>query len=1038
VLPGNTSFGPFISNQLQAFMAEGDPAYQAPKDLLQGTVEGFLLAGYVFMLEQNPGQSVFEVIGGKLNKMVKNPALEGLSREEAARIMCQDLLNEVFGLRKQLPGVPPALQKTVKTSIQIAAFENLSPLLYPIIEKEMAKVRLNQASGSKFFGNLSKALAKDPFTLLPSLFGSREPLGKEIFTLLAEREPTDEELLNFIEECQAIVQGDDIEATPRSFLKAFYRAVQEEPGEAEYNTLLNRLEGEDRGAVLALIKKFSAIVMTPETIAEIAKSAVPDLDVHLQRELSDQLQKATRGGSAAYQGIASFAGEYIEGMAVRFFQRVAEKNPPVPGKDSFVVLTENLLKAAERLYTEAQTDEPIEATAQRFNDKIFKEVFGIDSEEAFEGFPEPVKELLYQTVGTLITDNVLKIHAGMSQFESARPGIIEAREELKRFGKNAAGEALAVILAEDITKATMDAVPFILTQAGPQGIRTVNMVQRVIDDNLDQLARGGLEAARLIHNYTKAPQMKTMLEEALTGAAEPDAVVAGKTKAAELVNGLTVDTLNKLFSRVVDFEDKKGAAFNRKLLSGVLGVVGQHLKTYNEAKKRAQSAGRKDFTFAEFIAASGGALHPAVPVKPLTFERSIAAINEGLRGRLNASQKQQLQEEFAEMVALELKGDLVITDKLLLETITQVLGGDPLPRSLRKAIFKKTGEMSVRSMIRAEGLAHKDQRDEKFFKPASENMLRLLFPNGKQDLTFIPDEMRSIAWKSLKTLVLPAVLGAVTETLLDEEMVKGVMVSILQSTEKTLKKEFVYKEAPPAEDPSLDSLDQASGELAIQLIDLLDMPVFVKNQIKDPKTGQINPSVAKSLGAALRAQFNGDFLKETIKTGLESAVERQRGKPTVHFTPYSDEQKEAKRARKIAEYDDEMKRLVPGIADASVSFAIESFWKTAQAKFDALIERAFGSIGVKLKKALDDIFNFVFFKIIGSIFSFLFVQSGFKEWLRNTFHSVLRLDENRERITDMLTKIPEGQPIDMHPLHNEDLVFKIGDVVQEAIRDAIG
>jgi hypothetical protein len=841
---------------------------------------------------------------------------------------------------------------------------------------------------------------------------------------------------------QHVKNLDEQDITAQVLVKAFVRAAQPETAgssEQDSGELIARLnEGAFKTEFSPLIEKFASILITPEDIAKTVKTLLPQMDASLEQTLGGHLHALTRKDSEAYIKLSGFGNEYAEAMLLRFFIKIAEKNPSFDGKDTLIVVTEKLLAAVERFYQEAQTEIKPQDLAQKFNDHLFKEVFGIDSEEALAGFPEPIKAKVYSLINNLIKDSALKIYASLQTLEGDQERIVNAREGLKKFGIDQSGRAFADILSERLANGIMSILPQTVAEMGPRGMKNVNIIHRAIEENLDVLARGNLEVARVLLNYAQAPQLKGMLAAKIGDAAAPDAMVEGKAKAAELVNGLIAENLNNVFEKAVNFENQEGAKFNRKLMSNLISVVGSHLKNYNQAKKIAAEEGRGEITFADFTQAAGGALHPAVPMKPVSFGLSVAAINHFMRGALDAEKQAQLHDALAKLMAQELVGNVVITHRVLMDTIQDIPGVYPFTRAQERDFIRLEVEegKSIRDLIREEGNAHSAQRKEKAFDAASASLLKMLFPNGKDDLYFIPKELRGIAWKKFRTIGLPSVLATVTESLLDEVSVKGIIASVLKSAHESLKKVEVDLSIP--EDNSFDDLDQVSGELVGQLADMLQLPDLVKNLLRDSVTGEVSPSIAKSVGALLRKQFNGEFIKEALKSSLENAVRnKSTGEPKMKFEYNAPDAAAVKRLERIGYLDAKIERLAPAVADAAVSNFIESTWKTAQAKFDALIEKTFGKIGSKLKHALDAIFGYVFFEIIGKTLSFFVNQSGLKEWLRKKYHEYISIDENRERIVNLFVKAPKDQPIDPYSILNEDLVFKLADSLQETVKETI-
>ncbi|CUI16487.1 hypothetical protein PNK_0862 [Candidatus Protochlamydia naegleriophila] len=1053
-IPGATNLHALMAPQLQAVLSGSDPAFQANWGLVERYVEGMLLAVFVKLAEVNDGEQSLEAIAGKLKELIQNPAfIRGKSREEAAQLMIDELMVNVLGIKSErdLPGVPGAVQKMAYDVIKEQAYLQLSPLLFPAIEKAKNKERVRQLSGSKMFGNLATAISKDIFSLAPVVFGSARPIAERIFVDLAERAPTSEELTAFSNKLVELAGNlTEQPLTSELLAEAFLSAapVQLDNEEEVKADLVRNLEERGYAAnIRTVLEQLSTIQATPEELTESLQQALPQIDNELKQELADKLHAVTRPGEAAYKDLSGFASEYVEGMILRLFMRIAEKNPPADGKDSLVVLLENLLAVVERKFQEAKTLRDIEGVqqlpstvliAQELNDEIFKDILGIDSEDALNGLPEPMKKQVYDLLKDQLGQLVLKIHEGIHKAEETLSAG-NVKEDLKRFGiDQASQEAYATIIARDVAHVVIgQAVPHFLTKSGDNGIRVVNQIVKGVDEYLEELARGNVEVARVLLNYTRAPALKGMLQDQMGRVAQSTNLPEEKMRAANFVNDLVLVNLNRLFAKTVDFEEAEGAQFNRKLMGNILLVATNHIKTLNEAQKMAKAGGRANIAQADFLAAAGGRLHSAIPVQPITYDRSVALINERLLGILTVEQQARLKEELTSLMKQELKGDLVFTHKILIKKIEDIRG-EPLSKAAKKRLGKLQDGKSVRDVIREEANAHQQQRKEFFGDSATKTLLSVIFPNGKNDLDFIDEALRKPVWQALKKDIFPSAINQIVETVLEESMLKEIVSSSLDSTLETLNGEVEIDFSIP-DDPSYDQLDHVSGEFMSALIDMLELPALIKKQIKNPKTGEINPSVKESLGASLRKQFDGQFIKKSLEKALESAAKRDpvTGEPTIKFDASTGAEKIAKDARRIPELDAKIKQQTYDVADASVTYFIRSTWKAAQYKFDQLVEKAFGKIGKKFKNALDAVFGFIFFKVIGTVLGFLFTQSGLEAWLRKKFHEFLSLDANRERILNWFTKIPEGQPVDTHVLANEDLVYKIAGVLQETVEETL-
>ena len=189
----------------------------------------------------------------------------------------------------------------------------------------------------------------------------------------------------------------------------------------------------------------------------------------------------------------------------------------------------------------------------------------------------------------------------------------------------------------------------------------------------------------------------------------------------------------------------------------------------------------------------------------------------------------------------------------------------------------------------------------------------------------------------------------------------------------------------------------------------------------------------KTLGAVLRKQFNGQFIKDKLELALQKVVARDEEgnyllKPD--HTPKSE--KMAKAADRREAVQKNLKRATREIVDVSISYFIRSKWAQSQARFDDLIARAFGKIGVKLKQALDAVFAFIFFKVIGTILNILFCP--IKAVVKSIIYRIISLDENREILLSLLTKVTTDQPFaEGHVVYHEDFVYRMGEAIKQTV-----
>ncbi|WP_068466396.1 hypothetical protein [Candidatus Protochlamydia phocaeensis] len=1034
-IPGATELHALLAPQIQAVISGDDKTFEENRGFAKQYVEAMILRLCVKIASANEGENVLAVLTEKLKNMaLDSDLIENKTREEAARIMIDKAFSDIAGIESEadLKGVPLALQKLVYKTLKEQAYLQISPMLFPMIERTQNKQLLDRLSGSKMMSNLAKALANDVMYLLPAGLSSYLPITKQLWVDLSGKEPTNEQVEAFADKIREMMKNSPDKHVYNRKLFELYEAVSQTTLTDEQKTNLRKTLNEK-----GYKSKIQNIKITPEELAESLGNFLPHIEGSLQKSVAEAFQDLTRNESEAYQNISGFAGQYIEGMLLRIFIKIAEKNPRERGKDSLVVLTERLLNLATSKYQETK-DRNFEEVAKELNDAVLKDVLGINSKEDLEGLPPPLKAKVYNALKDVLGTMAVKVYSGLKTLDSDQPAIKEARKELKRFGvEENSQRAYADILAEDLANMVVSAVPHTLTEiAGGTNMRGVTLISKSVQDHLQELSRGNLQVAGLLLNYAKAPLFETMLSNNLAKIGDPNQLVTDKKKAADLISNLVVVPLNGVLSKAVDFEKQRGADFNRKLMVNVLKVATNHWKTLNEAKKLAALEGRSHISHADFVKSSPQ-LHPAVPVAPVSYAQSLAAIKEKLQGALTDEQLDRLEKEIREMVKAEEKDIKIFTAQDLIDKINEIKG-EPISDARRRALKKinPVTNKSVMDLIHEEAQAIKKQRQEAFYDPTSRLLLKMIFPKGKDDLEFVPEELRKQTWKILKKNLFPKMLPMIMETVLEQNKLKKMVLKSLETLKDNLDQEIVLDHTPP-EDPSLDELDAASGALMVEVLETIELPSWIKKKLKDPRTGEVNPALVRSLGATLRKQFNETFIKDKLEVALKAAVQRdEHGNPTLHYDTSSQAEKAEARRREGAALDVRLRKTSRELVDSSISYFIRSTWKKAQAKFDRAIQGIAGKFGMKIKRALDAVFRFVFFKIIGTALAFLF--SPIKDWAKNKLYDYIMLDRNRDSIMEFLTRIPEDQPVEsLHAVYNEDLAYKLAEALRTTVEDVM-
>jgi hypothetical protein len=1064
VIPGATDLHKLIAPQLQAVIAGDDAAFKENRALLQLYLEGALLQLFVKIAEANQSQAALIVITQKLKDLAQGAKLvPGQRTEDVVHQMIDQVLDDVLGIAsvQDLNSIPPILRKIAYGKIKEQAYQQLTPLILPIIEREQSRAELQDKSGSNFLGSLCQALSKDLFALLPVSVKSYRPIAEELFALLSDQLPTDGQIDDFAKEIADLVKRENVKNS--SLIQAYAKVANQTLELIDQEVLKAKLEG------CKAKDNINNIKITPEEIATSISRFFPHLDAKLQQALANELQGLIHNSPAVYQNVADFAGAYIEGVLLKLFIGIAKRSPQAAGKDTLIVLTAKLLDVTTGKYQEMKDGKAVAEVVKELNDAILKDILGIDSPDAFEGLPDALKEKAYDTIKDHLGDLLLRIHQSLSTVESSNTQVQAAKEKVKQkeFGiAEGAVKGYAQILAEDIANMVMTSVPHVLTKIREEKMSGVITISKGIESSLEELSRGNIGIAKVLLNYTQGDQFQNMLGDNLAKLADKENLVEDKQKAAELLSNLLLVPLSQVIEKAIQFENKKGEQFNQQLMANLLKVGAEHLRHLNAAKELAAQKGQTDIQHQDFVQsaqAAGNQLHPGVPKEPVAYQKSIRAITKKLYGNLTPEQAGRWQQEqsnvrklMASMVKAENRGAKVITLDDFIEKFeeihSRVMGDDQLMLTLdqKNALKARNGKgLTLRDLIRHEAEAPIVQRQKEAYGPAIKEMMKLLFPNGKDDLTFVPAELRGIVWQTFKKNLFPVVLPMLTEVLLDPAMVNTIVLNSLATLKDSLSAEIVLDPNPEPADRPLDDLDRASGELIFEVLKAATLPAWMKNLMLDSEQKGTSDTMKRTLGATLRKQFNNTFIQDYLKLALEKAIARinpetgefdAAGQPRLSFDTRPEAIQKQEAAANAKQMQVDLKRVSRELVDVSISYFIDSKWTAAQAHFDKLVEKAFGKIGFNFKKALDAVFRFIFFRVIGTILSVLFWPA--KQLVKQAIYRLISLDNNRDALLRMLTHVPTDQPVigtgishRHYPVYNEDVIFKMGKVLHQTVQE---
>lgn len=309
---------------------------------------------------------------------------------------------------------------------------------------------------------------------------------------------------------------------------------------------------------------------------------------------------------------------------------------------------------------------------------------------------------------------------------------------------------------------------------------------------------------------------------------------------------------------------------------------------------------------------------------------------------------------------------------------------------------------------KASSLEKDSIRLEKFYRPLTKNLFALC--NSTKESLSVHPLLQGPIFKFVEEDLFPMILYEVLDSLLKPATLDTFTARALFSVQKSFS--MVIREAEKDEEDNLledekqKELNRASGAFVLQLIELipktLGKSLFKRDKIKNLTAEKVGRSIRKILlkkisliesvnrtfrdGLALAhpGQFEGEretavFKTHKVKTLESGETQNMPCPPSFNFPKTEDavKQKEAQDKKDSLEKEKELQRLMADTFMNQLETAIFGFidknWTKFQSDLDQKIEKAFGYVGLKIKRILDLIFSLVFIKIIGTILKLIFL-----------------------------------------------------------------
>jgi len=1043
-IPGATDIHSLVEPQLQALLTGEEESLKDGRLVLERFIEGLIMKYFAKIIENHfqPTQTITEVITEKLAEMTRKKIESVQNKDkgtpELANELMDELILEILKLKSpsDLVGIPIALQELVYTKLKKQIYEHATPFLFPLIEREQQRARLIARSESKFLSDLSQSLSKDLFQQLPYFVNDYYTAAKKICEHL---NTDDEQLINQF--AQAIAERQKSKSknlTNRELIQIYAQVTNknEEKLLQDHLSVLKEIQANE------LVK---ATLMTPEKIVDLISQAIdnPKMSDEFKTQLTAELNHFIQPVAGEENKKTVFIQWWLDGVILQIFNRIVEKYPPLNQKDSVIRLVETLLKEMEDCYSRSNKPNyklDVELV------KAMQKVIGLDSKEFFAGLPPALQEVLRKFMTNKITQMIKKFKLDQLNVENST--IQEAHKSLdKIFYKSPSMlKNDAELVINDITELMMTAMPSILvTEIQKKDdknshVKGVNLVGKIFDSYLEKLVQNGSSVAQLLLKYQHTEQLEDIFDKKLKMFANPKAFLELKQKGTELLNHLLVVPLNQAVTQVVTFENKHGTEFNCHLMTNILKETAEHMQFYNQAVK---AKGKEEIEQKDFVKAAGIHLHQAVP-QPANYKASCELISSCFEdAKLNATQIKLLEEKIKILVLEDQQGIKRLTNKYLAETISFLFPHEASETVISKLVkaetvdpLEKDKKISLKELIRQEARAPERQRS-KFYTPAIKKLLKMFFPNGKADLNFLPEEIQGVAWDKFKHQLMPSIVPMLTELFLDPVTIRQMISSSLKIANEKLNERVELTNNNPRK---LDALDQAAAALCLQTIEMMDLPIPIKRQIIDSKTGQLTNVMKQTIGDTLRDQFNDTFIQDKLKLLMNQAagtIKNNHRDPMIKFDPtLTPEQKRIEDKKNIEKLDKQNKKYLRQTVNSSISRYIRLKWKEAQQKFDHLVEKVLGKVGSKLKQGLDLIFNFIFFKLIGTLLTILIWP--FKEAVKAILYRYINLDKNYDHFMNFLTRKPTDQSTaTSHVVYQENLVYKIIDAIFETVEEQL-
>lgn len=283
------------------------------------------------------------------------------------------------------------------------------------------------------------------------------------------------------------------------------------------------------------------------------------------------------------------------------------------------------------------------------------------------------------------------------------------------------------------------------------------------------------------------------------------------------------------------------------------------------------------------------------------------------------------------------------------------------------------------------------RRMEYFYKPLARDFIALA--DIDDPLKFpIPQGIRGEMFELFKEDILPEVLMNIFNDMLEPRNINKSMLTLIDRLNSTI--EELEDDHYIENDGHQRALNEACGEIIKSMVNLVP-EIFTKTFFPADK---IKEMTAEYVGGLVRRKLQKTNMLEIMDMILTSTTipdPRQKEWRDYRAQMAEDRKIQKELIRKLTAY-------ISKQVQETLRESIRKKWDAFQVNFDRAVEKFAGKPGLIVKKIFDFFFGFIFFKVLGPLFEFLFYKIF---WF---FVDLIIVRKSMEIINDSHMKIHEN------------------------------